>query len=439
MRLSIIGTGYVGLVTGTCLADFGHQVTCVDVDEQKLALLSQKILSIYEAKLDVLLSKNVDEKRLHFSTDLKKVVGQSEVIFLALPTPKQADGSSDLSYLMQVIEEIGPSLRRSHTLIINKSTVPVGTTKHMAKVLQKHTKMSFDVVSNPEFLREGLAVDDFMKPERIVIGTQNDKVKLQIEHLYRPLTKQGVSILYMDETSAELTKYASNAFLATKITFMNDMANLCEKVGANIDHVRTGMGADHRIGPEFLHAGVGYGGSCFPKDMSALYHSTKTAQVPSALLHAVMESNKQHRVRLFYKAKAHFSELNSKTFALWGLSFKPDTDDLREASSIDTIHLLLGAGAQLRVHDPKALPRMKKLFSDKLSYFSDPYECLKGADALFLLTEWSTYCTPDFDTMAKQLKQKVIFDGRNVFLPEQMKKLGFIYYSVGRGHSSGAT
>ncbi|MCY4418379.1 MAG: UDP-glucose/GDP-mannose dehydrogenase family protein [Cytophagales bacterium] len=429
MNLTIIGTGYVGLVTGVCLADFGHHVTCVDIDRKKLERLSRKEMVLYEPGLAPILSRNVDEGRLQFTDDLESA--PKDVIFLALPTPPLPEGSADISILMSIAPRLGEWIH-ANALIINKSTVPVGTTERLGKEIRKYTDLSFRLVSNPEFLREGHAVEDFMNPDRIIVGTQNESVKEDIENLYRPFTQKGIPILYMDEKSAEITKHASNAFLATKITFMNEIANICEATQAQIDHVEKGMGLDPRIGKDFLRAGIGYGGSCFPKDISALYSSSRVTGEASKLLQAVISANKRHRLKLLSWALAHYGSLESKTFALWGLAFKPGTDDIREAPSLDLIRGLLEANARVRVHDPKALAAMKRLFGDQISYFEDAYDCLSGADALFLLTEWNQYCTPDFAKMKKYLRAPVILDGRNVYTRTHMKKQGFVYYSVGR-------
>lgn len=431
MKLAIVGTGYVGLVTGTCLADTGNDVICVDIDKEKVDKLRNNILPIYEPDLDTIFERNVKAGRLRFTTVLKEAADAAEVIFLALPTPPGEDGSADLSYILKVADDLGKIIT-SYKIIVNKSTVPVGTADLVRDAVSKNTTTDFDVVSNPEFLREGLAVDDFMKPDRIVIGTKSDKARKVLEELFAPFVRQGNPIIFMDERSSELTKYASNSYLATRITFMNEIANICEKIGANVDLVRIGMGSDSRIGKRFLFPGVGYGGSCFPKDVSALYKSANKAGYEFRILDSVMSVNDKQKTVIIPKIKDYFGDLKGKKIALWGLAFKPDTDDIREAPSLYIIDALLNEGANITAHDPEAAENVKKLLGDKISYVEDHYEALKDADALVIVTEWSLYRSPDFDKMSSLMKSKVIFDGRNLYDLEHMKELGYYYSSIGR-------
>ncbi len=432
MRIAVIGTGYVGLVTGTCLAETGNTVTCIDIDEAKITSLKQGITPIYEPNLSVLIERNLTEDRLHFTSNLISGIEGAEVIFLALPTPPGADGQADLTYILNVADELGPLLSH-YVVIVDKSTVPVGTADLVKERIAKHARVEFSVVSNPEFLREGFAVTDFMKPDRIVIGASDDRAINVMESVYKPFVRQGNPILIMDEKSAELTKYASNAFLATKITFMNEIANFCERVGANVDAVRLGMGADDRIGKRFLFPGMGYGGSCFPKDVQALHHSGVLEGFDFKLLDAVMQVNDKQKTILLPKINAYFKEdLSDKTFAIWGLSFKPDTDDIREAPSLYLIQALLNTGARITVYDPEAMSNVSAQFGDRLSYAKNPYQALEKADGLIICTEWSVFRSPDFSVMFKSMNQPVIFDGRNIFEPEEVRAQGFDYFSIGR-------
>jgi UDPglucose 6-dehydrogenase len=432
MKIAVIGTGYVGLVTGTCLSETGNVVTCVDIDQEKIEFLKQGKVPIYEPNLDAFIERNVAANRLRFTTQLKEGIQDAEIVFLALPTPSGADGQADLKYILQVAEELGPLLEK-YTVIVDKSTVPVGTAEKVQKAIAKHAKSEFSVVSNPEFLREGFAVQDFMKPDRIVIGSTDPRAIEAMEHLYKPYVMQGNPIVVMDEKSAELTKYAANAFLATKITFMNEIANFCEKVGADVDHVRMGIGADDRIGKRFLFPGMGYGGSCFPKDVQALSHSGKLEGYSFEIIDAVMRVNDQQKTVLFPKIQAYFSEnLSGKKLAIWGLSFKPDTDDIREAPALYLIDKLLEAGALLTVFDPEAMPNVKRIYHDRLTYATSEYEAIQNAEALVICTEWAVFRSPDFSKLTQELKNKVIFDGRNVFEKAHVLSHGFEYFSIGR-------
>jgi UDPglucose 6-dehydrogenase len=432
MKLAVIGTGYVGLVSGTCFAETGNSVSCVDIDVSKVEKLRSGKLTIFERGLDALFERNVKEGRLFFTTSLEEGIKDAQVIMLALPTPPGEDGSADLQYVLKVAGQIGPLLDK-YTVIVNKSTVPVGTADRVREKVALGAKVEFDVVSNPEFLREGLAIDDFMKPERVVIGTRSAKAKKIMEQLYAPYVMQGNPVLIMDERSAELTKYAANAFLATKITFMNEIANLCERLGADVDLVRIGLGTDSRIGKRFLFAGIGYGGSCFPKDVQALFHSAQQAQYDFRILEAVVSVNEKQKTRMIERMQTHFTDgLKNKVIAIWGLAFKPYTDDIREAPSLYNISKLLEAGAVVRVHDPEAIENVKAILGDKIEYSAAPYSLLEGADALLIATEWPEYRTPDFEKMGKLMKSKLIFDGRNIYDPASMGELGFTYYSIGR-------
>ncbi len=431
MKISVVGTGYVGLVTGTCFSELGNHVTCVDIDEEKIKDLRNQKIPIYEPGLDVLFERNVKHGRLKFTTNLEEGIKGAKVIFLALPTPPDEDGSADLKYIIKVSEDLGPLLEE-YVVIVNKSTVPVGTAIKVRDKISENSKVDFDVVSNPEFLREGVAVEDFMKPDRVVIGTSSMKATSIMDALYAPLVRQGNPIIFMDEGSAELTKYAANSFLATKISFMNEIANLCEKLGANIDDVRKGMGSDSRIGKRFLFAGIGYGGSCFPKDVQALSKSAKDSDYNFEILNAVMEINQSQKLKLFHKLKDYFGDLKSKTIAIWGLAFKPYTDDIREAPSIYNINELLQAGANVQAYDPEAMDNIRKIYGDRISLYEDEYNALEGADALLIITEWPVFRQPDFDLMTKKLKQKVIFDGRNLYPTKQMQDMGYNYISIGR-------
>lgn len=432
MKIAVVGTGYVGLVTGTCFAETGNQVTCIDINAEKVQQMQAGKIPIYEPGLDDLFQRNTQEGRLRFTTSLKEGIEGAKVIFLALPTPPGADGSADLKYILQVADDLGPILS-DYTVIIDKSTVPVGTSDKVRAAIAKNATVEFDVVSNPEFLREGVAVEDFMKPDRVVIGTQSDRAKDLMSRLYAPLVRQGNPIIFMDERSAELTKYAANAFLATKITFMNEIANLCELVGANVDEVRKGIGTDSRIGKRFLFAGIGYGGSCFPKDVQALAKTSAENDYEFKILDSVMKVNENQKTKLIPHLAKHFKgDLAGKKIAMWGLAFKPYTDDIREAPSLYNIDALLELGASVSAYDPEAMGHVKQLMGDKITFTKNPYEALEGADALLIVTEWPQFRTPDFDRMDSLLKNKVIFDGRNLYELNQMQELGYTYYSIGR-------
>ncbi|MFT6036622.1 MAG: UDPglucose 6-dehydrogenase, partial [Marivirga sp.] len=430
MKIAVIGTGYVGLVTGTCFAETGNHVTCVDIDEKKVKKLQSGVVTIYEPGLEALFERNIRQKRLDFTTDLKEGIKGAEVIFLALPTPPGEDGSADLQYILKVANDLGPILEH-YAVIIDKSTVPVGTAAKVHAAIAANAKVDFDVVSNPEFLREGVAVDDFMKPDRVVIGTQSDRAKKIMENLYGPLVRQGNPVIFMDERSAELTKYAANSFLATKITFMNEIANLCEKLGADVDMVRKGIGTDTRIGKRFLFAGIGYGGSCFPKDVQALAKSSIDAGYDFKILNSVMEVNHNQKTRLIDHLKGYFkNDLAGKTIALWGLAFKPYTDDIREAPALYNIEALLAAGAKVNVYDPEAMENVKGVIGDTVSYYEDEYAALEGADALMIMTEWPVFRTPEFELIKEKLNNPLILDGRNLYETARMKELGFTYISI---------
>jgi UDPglucose 6-dehydrogenase len=432
MNIAVVGTGYVGLVTGTCLAETGNHVVCVDINEAKVNKMKAGEIPIYEPHLDALFERNIKQGRLHFTTNLKEAVDKAKIIFLALPTPPGEDGSADLSYILGVANDLGKIITE-YKIIVDKSTVPVGTADKVHTAIRKNTSIEFDVVSNPEFLREGFAVDDFMKPDRVVIGTRSEQAKKIMEDLYKPYVRQGNPIIFMDEKSAELTKYAANAFLATKITFMNEIANLCEKLGADVDAIRMGIGSDERIGKRFLFPGIGYGGSCFPKDVQALEKSAQDSAYDFRILKAVMQVNEKQKTSIIPKMKTYFSNnLAGKKIALWGLAFKPDTDDIREAPALYLIDELTQAGATICAYDPEGMPNVKNLIGDKITYSNGPYEALDNADALLIATEWNIFRTPDFDELEKRMKAKVVFDGRNLYSPNQMRELGFYYCSVGR-------
>ena len=432
MRISVIGTGYVGLVTGTCFAETGVHVTCVDIDKDKIEKLKNRIIPIYEPGLEPMFERNMREGRLDFTTSLEDGIKNSTVIFLALPTPPGEDGSADLKYVLQVADQLGPLLN-NYTVIVDKSTVPVGTTEKVRQKIAVSCKVDFDVVSNPEFLREGVAVEDFMKPDRVVIGTNSEKATKIMKDLFSPLVRQGNPILFMDERSAELTKYAANAFLATKITFMNEIANICELLGADVEEVRKGIGTDSRIGKRFLFAGIGYGGSCFPKDVLALEKSAEENNYNFKILKSVMAVNRSQKIKLANRIYSYFdNNLNGRTIAVWGLSFKPYTDDIREAPSLYNIEELLEKGAKIKAYDPEAMGNVKSILQDKIILGKDEYDVLEGADALLIVTEWPVFRTPDFTAMAAIMKNKVIFDGRNLYEPKSMKDLGFTYISIGR-------
>lgn len=432
MKIAVIGTGYVGLVTGTCFAETGNNVTCVDIDKAKIDKLSSGSLTIYEPGLEKLFTRNQKEGRLHFTTSLKDGIRDAKIIFLALPTPPGEDGSADLKYILGVSDELG-KLLAEYVVIVDKSTVPVGTADKVHAAIAKNSTVEFDVVSNPEFLREGVAVDDFMKPDRVIIGTTSEKAKRIMNDLYVPFVRQGNPIIYMDEKSAELTKYAANSFLAMKITFMNEIAQLCERLGADVDMVRKGIGSDERIGRRFLFPGIGYGGSCFPKDVQALVKSSKDAAYDFKILDAVMEVNEKQKMHLVPKIKKHFNnDLKGKKIAVWGLAFKPNTDDIREAPALSIIEALLAEGVTITAYDPEAMTNVKAILGNKIGFAERQYDALAGADALIIATEWSEFRTPDFDNIIRLLKNKVIFDGRNLFDLAKMEEMGFHYESVGR-------
>ncbi len=432
MKIAVVGTGYVGLVTGTCFAETGNTVTCVDIDEEKINNLKAGIIPIYEPGLEQLFDRNVKQKRLFFTNDLTEGVKDANVIFLALPTPPGEDGSADLKYVLKVAEDLGAILS-NYAVVVDKSTVPVGTADKVRERIANKIKVEFDVVSNPEFLREGVAVEDFMKPERVVLGTNSPKARKVMETLYAPFVRQGNPIIFMDERSAELTKYAANSFLATKISFMNEIANLCELLGADVDSVRRGLGTDSRIGKRFLFPGIGYGGSCFPKDVQALSRASIDLDYDFKILNAVMAVNEIQKVRFVPRIKDFFKgRLKGKTIAVWGLSFKPYTDDIREAPSLYNIDELLKEGAIIKVHDPESMGNAQKILKDSVQYCNTLYEAAENADAIFIATEWPEFRTPDFDKLSSILKEKVIFDGRNLYDLSLMRELGYIYYSVGR-------
>jgi UDPglucose 6-dehydrogenase len=432
MKIAVVGTGYVGLVTGTCLAETGNDVICVDINAEKVKMMQNGKMPIYEPGLDLLFNRNIDQNRLHFTTDLAEAIEDAKIIFLALPTPPGGDGSADLSYVLGAAKDIG-KLIKEYKVIVTKSTVPVGTADKVKAAVGGQTDIEFDVVSNPEFLREGVAVEDFMKPDRVVIGTQSERARKVMGELYAPYVRQGNPIIYMDERSSELTKYAANSFLATKITFMNEIANMCELVGADVDMVRRGIGSDERIGRRFLFPGVGYGGSCFPKDVQALVKSADEHKYDFKILNSVIEVNETQKKVLFEKVKKYYKgDLKGKKFALWGLAFKPETDDIREAPALYIIEELIKAGASVTAFDPEAMPNVRNVVGNKISYAADHYSALHGVDALLIVTEWSLFRNPDFEQLTELLKTKVIFDGRNLYDLAKMEELGFYYNSIGR-------
>jgi len=431
-KIAVVGTGYVGLVTGTCFAETGNQVICIDIDADKVEKMKNGIIPIYEPNLDTIFERNISAKRLSFTTSLEEGIKDAEIIFLALPTPPGEDGSADLSYILGVAEQLG-KLITDYMVIVDKSTVPVGTAEKVHTVIAKNAQVDFAVVSNPEFLREGFAVSDFMKPDRVVIGTRDERARKVMESLYRPFVRQGNPIYFMDEKSAELTKYAANSFLATKITFMNEVANFCELVGADVDQVRIGIGSDSRIGKRFLFPGIGYGGSCFPKDVKALVKSGEDINFKFEILSAVLKVNHEQKTILFPKIKNFFrGDLSGKKIAVWGLAFKPDTDDIREAPALFMIEALLDAGANISAYDPEAMPNVKNSLGNKIDYASDEYSALSGADALLICTEWGIFRNPDFTRMKSLMKDAVLFDGRNLFEIGEMDDKGFYYCSIGR-------
>ncbi len=432
MKIAVIGTGYVGLVTGTCFAETGNEVLCVDVDQEKLKKLKSGLITIYEPGLEVIFSRNIKENRLFFTDSLKETVDFAEIIFLALPTPPMEDGSADLKYVLNVAAEIAVYMKE-YKVIVNKSTVPVGTADKVTEIIKSKTQIPFDVASNPEFLREGSAVEDFMKPERVIVGTSSDKVKEIMDLLYAPYLRSGNPLIYMDVRSSELTKYASNAFLATKISFMNEMAQLCEIVGGNIDLIRKGMGADSRIGNRFLFPGVGYGGSCFPKDVKALIHTSHEHGYKFKILEAVEEVNSIQKSHIVKKIQKYFGNLEGKRIALWGLAFKPNTDDIREAPSLVIINELLALGAKIVAFDPVAMESYQKFYPQlPIQYADNQYKTLENADALVIVTEWNEFRTPDYSKIKSMLKNPVIFDGRNILDIQLIKKHGFYYESIGK-------
>ncbi len=433
MQIAVVGTGYVGLVTGTCFAETGNNVVCIDINEEKIAQLRQGKTPIYEPGLDNLLERNIKDKRLTFTTSLSEGIKGAQIIFLALPTPPGKDGAADLQYVLQVAADLSKILT-SYTVIVNKSTVPVGTAEKVTAVLaQNLNKELFDVVSNPEFLREGVAVEDFLKPDRVVVGTSSEKARKLMDELYQPFVRQGNPIYFMDERSSEMTKYAANAYLAMRISFMNEMSLLCERAGANVDSVRMGMGSDSRIGKRFLFPGVGYGGSCFPKDVQALARTAKEYDFEFKLVETTMTVNDRQKTVLGKKLMNYFGQdLTGKTFAIWGLAFKPETDDIREAPALELIKEIQAAGGSVRAFDPEAMNNVKAIFGDSVYFANDQYDAIENAEALIIVTEWSEFRNPDFGRIASSLKQPVIFDGRNVYTNEKMESLNFYYESIGR-------
>ncbi len=438
MKIAVVGTGYVGLVTGTCFAETGNKVICVDIDQAKVDKLSGGHITIYEPGLEKIFLRNIKESRLRFTTKLEEAVEDAEMIFLALPTPPGADGSADLKYVLGVADHLGKILK-GYKVIVNKSTVPVGTADKVSAAIAKNYKGEFDVVSNPEFLREGVAVDDFMKPDRVVVGTRSDRAKKLMSDLYASFVRQGNPVIFMDERSSELTKYAANSFLATKISFMNEIAQLCERMGADVDMVRRGIGSDDRIGKRFLFPGIGYGGSCFPKDVQALVQSSSEVDYEFEILKAVEKVNALQKLHLVQKIGRYYkNHLQGKHFALWGLAFKPNTDDIREAPALSIIDALTKAGATITAYDPEAMPNVKAQIGDQIQYATNQYQALEKSDALIIATEWSQFRTPDFEMMAQQTKNKIIFDGRNLFDVYKMRELGYHYESIGRAESNKA-
>jgi len=432
LNITIVGTGYVGLVTGTTLAELGNNVYCVDIDAKKVEAMKNGIVPIYEPGLEEMFLRNIQAQRLFFTTDLKEALDKSEVIYLALPTPPGEDGSADLSYVLKVANDIG-EMMTDYKVVVNKSTVPVGTADKVRETISSKTQIPFDVVSNPEFLREGFAVEDSMNPARVVVGTESEKAREIMSQIYQPFTNTGVPIIFMDEKSSELTKYAANSFLAVKITFMNEIANYCEKVGADVDKVRLGMGSDDRIGHRFLFPGIGYGGSCFPKDVKALIKSGKQSGFDFQILEATENVNQNQKVILVSEIEKYFGgNLQGRKIALWGLAFKANTDDIREASSLDNIKILLEKGAEITAYDSIAEENVRRILGDKISYAKDMYSALENADCLLIATEWSEFKNPNFKLMAQKMNNKAIFDGRNMFALEQVENSGFYYKSIGR-------
>ena len=433
MKIAVVGTGYVGLVLGACLAENGNSVICVDKDEAKIATLRSGKMPIYEPGLEELVRRNEQEERLSFTTELPAAVQASEIVFIAVGTPQGEDGSADLSHVLAVAREVGRAMNK-YTVVVDKSTVPVGTARKVGAAIAKETTQPFSVASNPEFLKQGAAIEDFMKPDRVVVGTEpgDDRAAGIMKELYAPFTRTGAPILMMDTSSAELCKYAANAILASRIAFMNEVANVCELVGADVDQVRRAIGADHRIGTSFLFPGVGYGGSCFPKDVKALLKSAQDRSYDFKILRAVEAVNNAQKERLVEKIQDHFKELRGRTIALWGLAFKPRTDDMREAPAIPIIERLLELGARVRAYDPAAAPVAARLFDGRIALCDKSYDALAGADALAIVTEWNEFREPDFGKMRSLLREPVVFDGRNIYSPEHMRALGFQYFSIGR-------
>jgi UDPglucose 6-dehydrogenase len=438
MKIAVVGTGYVGLVTGACLAEVGTEVICVDVNEEKINNLKNNILPIYEPGLEVIVERNYKKGRLHFSTNLKEAILDAQIAFIAVGTPPGEDGSADLKYVLQVADQIGTHMN-GYIIVVTKSTVPVGTASKVKNCIQlalnkRNSDLEFDVASNPEFLKEGAAVDDFLKPDRIVIGVENERAKLLLHQLYDPFVLNGHPILFMDIPSAEMTKYAANAMLATKISFMNDIANLCERVGANVNEVRNGIGSDPRIGNRFIYPGIGYGGSCFPKDVKALIHTAEDYKYEMRILKAVDAVNDDQKEIMFNKISRHFkNDLANKTFCIWGLSFKPNTDDLREAPSLILIESLLKAGAKVQAYDPVAIKEAQHMLDGKVCLTEDAISATDNADAIILVTEWAEFRLPAWDVIRDKMKGDVIFDGRNIYHRKEMQRLGFTYYGIGRG------
>jgi UDPglucose 6-dehydrogenase len=435
MKITVVGTGYVGLVTGTCFAETGNKVTCVDIDKSKVEKLSAGQITIYEPGLEKIFLRNIKEERLKFTTNLEEAVEDAEIIFLALPTPPGADGSADLKYVLGVADHLGKILV-GYKVIVNKSTVPVGTADKVSAAIAANYKGEYDVVSNPEFLREGVAVDDFMKPDRVVVGTRSERAKKLMSDLYAPFVRQGNPVIFMDERSSELTKYAANSFLATKISFMNEIAQLCERMGADVDMVRRGIGSDDRIGKRFLFPGIGYGGSCFPKDVQALIKSSDEVNYEFEILKAVEKVNIKQKLHLVNKINKYYNyDLQGKHFALWGLAFKPNTDDIREAPALSIIDALTKAGVTITAYDPEAMPNVQAQIGNKIKFATNQYDALINADALIVATEWSEFRTPDFELVGGKIKNKVVFDGRNLYDVSMMKELGYYYESIGRAHA----
>ncbi len=430
-KIAVIGTGYVGLVTGTCFAETGNQVICVDINEEKVERMRNGEVPIYEPHLDTVFERNIKANRISFTTNLKEAIDFAEIIFLALPTPPGEDGSADLSYVLGVAEDLG-KMMTEYKVIVDKSTVPVGTAEKVEAKIKENAKVDFAVVSNPEFLREGFAIDDFLNPDRVVVGTSDERAVQIMTELYKPFIRDGHPLIVMDEKSAELTKYAANSFLATKITFMNEIANFCELVGADVDKVREGIGSDSRIGHKFLYPGIGFGGSCFPKDVSALLKSGADAGYKFEIIQSVLDVNENQKLVLVEKVKNYFGDLTGMQFALWGLAFKPDTDDIREASALYMINALVAAGAKVIAFDPEAMSNVKEIVGDAVTFVENQYDALENSDALLIATEWKAFRNPDFDKVKSLLKEPIIFDGRNIYELEEMKSRGFYYNSIGR-------